>query len=136
MLNTNFDSPHGLQNHTNISTAFDMAILSYHCMKNKVFREVVKTPLFEVLTPFCRYEWQNTNRLLGFDFDAEDCVEFFKGTIGCKTGVTQSAGPCFSGCFERKYGKGKLSDNCIVVVLGCKSMESRWVEVPALVKWY
>ena len=27
-------------------------------------------------------------------------------------------------------------DNCIVVVLGSKSMEQRWVEVPALVRWY
>jgi D-alanyl-D-alanine carboxypeptidase len=28
MINTVFDSPHGLQNNLNVSTAFDMAILS------------------------------------------------------------------------------------------------------------
>ncbi len=62
---------------------------------------MVKTPFYEVETTLRHYEWQNTNRLLGFDFDSEDTVEFFKGTIGCKTGVTSTAGPCFSGCFSR-----------------------------------
>ena len=40
------------------------------------------------------YEWQNTNKLLDGDLE-------FKGTIGCKTGVTPVAGPCFAGAFER-----------------------------------
>jgi D-alanyl-D-alanine carboxypeptidase len=49
-----------------------------------------------------QYEWQNTNRLLGHDFDSDDIiVPKFDGTLGCKTGVTPSAGPCFSGCFSR-----------------------------------
>jgi len=39
--------------------------------------------------------------LLGLDFDFEETVQKFIGTLGCKTGVTQSAGPCFSGCFSR-----------------------------------
>jgi len=54
-------------------------------------------------TPLQQYEWQNTNRLLGGVGDLDDGpVEAFKGTIGCKTGITQTAGPCFSGCFQRK----------------------------------
>jgi D-alanyl-D-alanine carboxypeptidase len=32
MANTTFDSPHGLQNSNNLSTAYDMAILSHVCM--------------------------------------------------------------------------------------------------------
>ena len=51
--------------------------------------------------------------------------------IGCKTGVTDSAGPCFSGFYENN----DTGDKYCVVVLGCKSMESRWVEVPKMVKW-
>jgi D-alanyl-D-alanine carboxypeptidase len=51
--------------------------------------------------------------------------------IGCKTGVTDSAGPCFSGFYENN----DTGDKYCVVVLGCKSMESRWVEVPRMVKW-
>lgn len=32
MTSTIFDSPHGLANNFNISTAYEMALLSYHCM--------------------------------------------------------------------------------------------------------
>ena len=98
---TVFDSPHGLANSVNVSTAYEMAILSNHCMQNEVFCEGVKTPFYEVDTELAQYEWQNTNRLLGFDFDSEDTVPLFTGTLGCKTGVTPTAGPCFSGCFSR-----------------------------------
>lgn len=101
MANTIFDSPHGLANNFNISTACEMAILSHHCMQIDVFSEVVRTPFYEVETETAQYEWQNTNRLLGFDFDSEDTVPNFMGTLGCKTGVTPSAGPCFAGCFSR-----------------------------------
>ena len=64
----------------------------------------------------------NTNKLLGVD----DETDLFKGTIGCKTGVTLNAGPCFSGCFTRKIKNRSETDNVIVVLLGSKSMESRW----------
>jgi D-alanyl-D-alanine carboxypeptidase len=50
MVNSVFDSPHGLSNVINVSTALDMAILSHHCMQNEVFCEVVKTPFYEVET--------------------------------------------------------------------------------------
>ena len=50
MANTYFDSPHGLSNHNNLSTAFDVALLTYHCMKIEIFCEVVKTPYLEVET--------------------------------------------------------------------------------------
>ena len=134
--NSNFDTPHGLQNSLSVSTALDMAILSHHCMQNEVFCEVVRTPFYEVETKDEQYVWHNTNRLLGCDFDSEDTVPLFHGTRGCKTGITPSAGPCFSGCFSRYDNETVEPDNCIVVVLGSKSMEARWIEVPALVKWY
>ena len=75
-----------------------------------------------------KYDWINTNRLLGSEFDCDETfVEPFKGTLGCKTGITPSAGPCFSGAFRRKF-KGDLFrvDNCIVVVLNSKTSETRW----------
>lgn len=97
--NSHFDTPHGLQNNISVSTSLDMALLAHHCMQNETFCQVVKTPFYEVETPKCQYEWQNTNRLLGYDFDQEDTVPTFHGTIGCKTGITPSAGPCFAGCF-------------------------------------
>jgi D-alanyl-D-alanine carboxypeptidase len=106
-------------------------------MELDAFKEVVITPFYEVETEENYYEWQNTNRLLGVDFDNEEItVEKFSGTLGCKTGITPSAGPCFSGYFSRGRIESNSTDNVIVVVLGSKSIEARWIEVPALVCWY
>ena len=44
---THFDSPHGLQNIENLSTAYDMSKLSALCIKNDYFREIVSTPYYE-----------------------------------------------------------------------------------------
>ena len=43
MSSTFFDSPHGLMNIQNFSTAYDMAKLSAVCMKNEYFRRIVAT---------------------------------------------------------------------------------------------
>jgi serine-type D-Ala-D-Ala carboxypeptidase (penicillin-binding protein 5/6) len=66
------------------------------------------------------FTWENTNKLLG---------EGDGGFIGCKTGITNPAGPCFCGGYEKDNHK------FIVVVLCSKSMEQRWVEVPKMVEW-
>ena len=44
---TNFDSPHGLQNVENLSTAFDIAKLSGIAMQNETFRKIVSTKSYE-----------------------------------------------------------------------------------------
>ena len=44
---TSFDSPHGLQNIENLSTAFDMAKLSSVAMQNETFRKIVATRAYE-----------------------------------------------------------------------------------------
>ena len=44
---THFDSPHGLQNIENLSTAYDMAKLSAIVIKNEYFREIVSTQKYE-----------------------------------------------------------------------------------------
>lgn len=43
MASTNFDSPHGMMNKHNYSTAYDIAKLSSKCMKNEWFRKIVNT---------------------------------------------------------------------------------------------
>lgn len=47
LMNTFFDSPHGLMNPQNVSTAYDMARLSSHCMKIPLFRRIVSTKTYE-----------------------------------------------------------------------------------------
>lgn len=90
MTNTTFDNPHGLCNNTNLSTAQDIAILTMKCMKIPLFAQIVKCTQYEFKTEKQLYSWQNTNKLLGFDFDEEDetAIKLFKGTLGCKTGIT------------------------------------------------
>jgi D-alanyl-D-alanine carboxypeptidase len=59
----------------------------------------------------------NTNKLLS------------KGFNGFKTGITPCAGPCLSASFE------KDNLHLILIVLACKTMDHRWVEVPKLTLW-
>ena len=47
MKQTYFDSPHGLQNVENISTAYDMCKLCAICMKGEYFRQIVSTKVYE-----------------------------------------------------------------------------------------
>lgn len=54
-----------------------------------------------------KYRWENTNKLLGKE----------GGFIGCKTGITDAAGPCFAGFYE------KDGLQLAIVVLSSKSME-------------
>lgn len=46
MFSTNFDSPHGMMNKYNYSTAYDVCLLTQRCMQIPRFREVVKTRVF------------------------------------------------------------------------------------------
>ena len=43
MFDTFYDSPHGLRNERNFSTAYDVALLVHECMKIPLFRQVVGT---------------------------------------------------------------------------------------------
>ena len=88
MTNTLYDSPHGLMNKSNYSSAHDQALLVAECMKITPFRRIVNTKVYETKplnnnTKFPHlYRWENTNKLLG-NMD---------GLIGTKTGITNAAG--------------------------------------------
>ena len=52
-----------------------------------------------------------------------------EGYIGCKTGVTDAAGPCLSAVWEQ-------DETALVFILMCsQSMDARWKEVPRLLEW-
>jgi serine-type D-Ala-D-Ala carboxypeptidase (penicillin-binding protein 5/6) len=125
MFSSNFDSPHGLVNKVNYSTAYDICVLTTKCMQIPLIRDIVKTQVYRTAPLSSTHEhpqayvWENTNKLLGA----------VHGFIGCKTGITDVAGPCFSGCFESN------GEKICVVVLNAKTLEQRWVEVPQMVEW-
>ena len=83
MKNTNFINSSGLENgvNANISTVYDMALLSSYAIKNKDYREIVGTKKITVKTNFKTYIWHNKNKLLT---SYEYCT-------GGKTGFTKRA---------------------------------------------
>ena len=115
-----FDSPHGLNNVFNRSTASDISKLGTVAMQNPLFRRVVATKRFVVMKKENSrgYRWDNTNKLLAH-----------KGYVGMKTGITFNAGPCLSTCIE------KDGFTLIVTLLNSKSMDNRWMETQKLVSW-
>ncbi len=84
MKNTHFYNAHGLEENNgkgNISTVYDMAILTKEAMKNKNYRKIVKTKSVVAKTSYKSYTWYNKNRLLSE----------YKYTTGGKTGYTKKA---------------------------------------------
>lgn len=47
--NTHFANPTGLSNNKNYSTAKDMAILTAHCLKNHLMREIFKKKVYNCI---------------------------------------------------------------------------------------
>ncbi len=83
MKNTIFRNPNGLDQEDggNISTAYDMAILTSYAMKLDDYKEIVKTKEYTLKTNKNTYVWHNKNKLL-FQYEY---------TTGGKTGYTEKA---------------------------------------------
>ncbi|HJZ59938.1 MAG TPA: serine hydrolase [Gemmataceae bacterium] len=118
---TKYLDPNGLG--LNKSSARDLALLTSTALQNKLFREYVQTRQHEGTATDPTGEkrtitWQNTNRLLGIE-----------GYDGVKTGTTNAAGSCLVASGHRG------SDHLIVVVLGCTSNDSRYVDSRNLFRW-
>ena len=65
MKNTTFNNPHGLdENGGNLSTAYDMALLTSYAMKNEIYKEIVATKKYTLKTNMNYYSWTNKNKLL------------------------------------------------------------------------
>lgn len=82
MKNTIFHNPNGLEEEGgNLSTAYDMALLTCYAMKNEDYREIVKTKKHKVTTDFNTYSWTNKNKMLSL----------YSLSTGGKTGYTEVA---------------------------------------------
>lgn len=82
MKNTIFYNSSGLDNTTqgNLSTSYDMALLTKYAMQNDIYKEIVKTKKHTVKTNLKTYVWHNKNKLLEYDY-----------ITGGKTGYTEKA---------------------------------------------
>ena len=83
MKNTLFQNPTGLDDDgtENISTAYDMAILTKKAMENKMFRKVFKTKKYSCKSNKKSYIWYNKNKALSMS----------KYVTGGKTGYTKKS---------------------------------------------
>lgn len=81
MTDTYFMNAHGLDENNHYSTAYDMALLMKHAMKNDVFQKI--TAAESHLSKKRTYPWQNKNKLL---------TNYYEACTGGKTGYTQIAG--------------------------------------------
>lgn len=65
MQHTTFNNPNGLDDKGgNISTAYDMAILTSYAMKNDLYKTIVSTKKYTVKTDMNYYSWTNKHKLL------------------------------------------------------------------------
>lgn len=101
-----FDSPHGLANKWNMSTALDIALISAECLKDPQFVKIANTKIFKVPKTESNnnqvnYRWENTHKMIGQ-----------KGIIAVKTGWTPAAGSCLATASDMAPGV-----NLIIVVV-------------------
>lgn len=104
-LNTQFTSPHGLDDTGHYSTAYDMALITRYALTNPVFNEIVRTQSIQV----GKRMMTNTNEML----------MSYEGADGVKTGYTGKAGRCLITSATRD-GRRFIS-----VVLFCDSRSQR-----------
>ncbi|MEG1009432.1 MAG: D-alanyl-D-alanine carboxypeptidase family protein, partial [Clostridia bacterium] len=109
-LNSSFANPHGLDNESHYSTAYDMALITSYALKNKTIADIVSSKSLNIKFGNTSKNINNTNRLLsGYPY-----------TNGVKTGYTALA--------ERCLITSAIKDdfNIITVVLGASTTDIRF----------
>ena len=82
MRNSVFNNPSGLDEEKgNMSTAYDMALLTSYAMKNDIYKEITGTKKYTLKTNMNNYVWTNKNKVL----------QTYKYATGGKTGFTEIA---------------------------------------------
>lgn len=115
LLNSHFESPHGLDSQKHYSSAYDLAILTSKAMENEIFREICgEKTISKEKYNFTR-EYNNINKILWQ----------IPGANGVKTGYTGQAGKCLVSSVNHN------GRNIIMVVLDCPD---RWNQTAKIFK--
>ena len=109
LKHTNFVTPHGLDDESHYTTAYDLAILTDYALKNDTFKKIVNTKTATITVNDTQRTISNTNELLGN----------LPGVYGVKTGFTFNAGRCLVSSCNRD------GMDIIVVVLGADTKNQR-----------
>ena len=109
VINTHFQSPHGLDSDEHYTTAYDLAVVTAKAQETKLFNEIVSAKDVDGKTYGFTRSYHNINKILWEIPEAN----------GVKTGFTGKAGKCL-------VTSAKVQGNdVIVVVLNCTP---RWKE--------
>lgn len=115
LLNSHFESPHGLDSAKHYSSAYDLAILTSKAMENATFREICgEKTISKDKYNFTR-DYNNINKILWQ----------IPGANGVKTGYTGQAGKCLVSSVNYE------GRNIIMVVLDCPD---RWNQTGKIFK--
>lgn len=99
LLDTNFQSPHGLDSEYHFSSAYDLALATIKAKENPIFNKIVSTKSISRSEGNFTRDYSNINKILW----KEDAT-------GVKTGYTGLAGKCLVSSFEK-------DGNEIIIVL-------------------
>ncbi|MBV7276781.1 D-alanyl-D-alanine carboxypeptidase [Clostridiaceae bacterium UIB06] len=109
VVNTHFETPHGLDKDEHYSTAYDLAVVTSKAKTNELFNEIVKSKDVDGNALGFTRSYHNINKILWQMPEAN----------GVKTGYTGKAGKCL-------VSSANIQGNdVIVVVLNCTE---RWKE--------
>lgn len=116
ILNTHFESPHGLDSTYHYSTAYDLAIATAKAKENTTFCDIVSSLNVDAKTYDFSRSYHNINKILLLIPNAN----------GVKTGTTGLAGKCL-------VTSAKIQGHDVIsVVLNCNS---RWGETEKIFKY-
>ncbi len=116
---SNFVTPHGLDNENHYSTCMDMAKIMNYALKNKKIAEILGTKTIDINFGSFNKSLKNTNRLL----------HKYPYITGGKTGFTNGANRCLAVSAKR----GDLEVICIV--LGSETTDIRFNEALEVINY-
>lgn len=119
LINSHFDSPHGLDSDNHYTTAYELAKLSDYALKNKTFLEIVGSKTYTIMINGSPKNLSNTNELLGN----------LNGVYGIKTGFTNGANRCLVTACKRD------EMDIICVVLGADTKKFRTQDSIKLIEY-
>lgn len=96
--NTNFMNPHGLHHPSHTTTAYDLALMARHGLKDPLFRQIVSTARY--VCPETNLESERT--FLQTNMLLRPGPYAYSKAIGVKTGTTQAAGKSLVAAAENR----------------------------------
>ena len=119
LQNTNFVTPHGLDQDEHYTTAYELALLSNYALNNPTFSKIVGTKNYTITINGSPKNIRNTNELLGY----------LDGVYGIKTGFTNGANRCLVSACKRK------NMDIICVILGADTKKFRTQDSIKLIEY-